>query len=103
MTVKANIIAALCTVGVTGALYVSGSAVKSFADERYLQQSEAKIMAAEAIQREIGRLDDSLFEVGQEIQHANTQIEKAKWQSRKEYYKNKKEAQRDKLKILTSE
>ena len=78
---------------------VMGSAIpttiwihNAYADDRYVQKKEV-------LRVQIQNIDDSLFEIEQEISFAKDQQDKAKYVARKAYYENKKEALKE---ILTS-
>ena len=91
---KSKIIGSIIALAVVGALPSVVLIHDVYADNRY-------VMKSEDLRSRIQAIDNSLFEIGQEVTLAETDQEKAKWQARKEYYDNLKEALKERLKSKT--
>jgi len=82
---KVAILSAIIGVSVTGGIPTIVWVHNAYADDRYVQKTEQ-------IRAEIRNIDNSLFEINQEISFAPDPRVKAKYEARKEYYENLKEA-----------
>jgi len=80
-------------VGVAVASMIPGTVWihNSYADNRYVQQTES-------LRQQIQQIDNALFEIDQEILFATNGQDKAKWTARKQYYERQKAALLEQLK-----
>ena len=62
----------------------------AWGDDRYEKLGDA-------IRSEIQQIDNKLFDIGQEVIFATTDLENRKWLASKEYYQNLKEALQEEL------
>ena len=91
---KGKIIGSIIALVIASALPTSIYLHNAWGDERYVQK-------AEDIRNAIQAIDNTLFEVNQDISFAETVKEKAKYIARKAYYENRKEALKEKLASTT--
>jgi len=103
-TYKKTIITSLLGVVIVGVLPAMSWAVRAWADDRYVQHEAIQAIQEEneqeTLMRDISDIDDTLFEISQDIVEAADEDDpelKAKLNARKEYYENKKDAKQQLL------
>ena len=91
---KAKIVGSIIALAIAGTIPGSIYMHNAWGDDRYVQK-------VEDLRGQIQAIDNSLFEVNQEISFAETEKDKRKYIARKAYYENLKDALKEELKSKT--